>query len=323
MFDRTLSAAPMMGCTDTHCRYLFRLLSPNAVLYSEMIVTGALIHGDANRFLARNESGPSAVQLGGSTPGELALCARLIENAGYQEVNLNIGCPSDRVQQGGIGACLMKAPSLVADCFVAAQSAVSIPVTIKSRIGVDDCDDYGFFRDFVGTQYEAGCRVFLVHARKACLTGLTPKENREIPPLKYAFVQTAQQEFPDATFILNGGIKDASEVKALLETYQGVMLGRAVYSNPYLLAELDHLIFGTVPPSRMNVISQYRNYIDEQIAAGEHFKHMARHLMGFFTGVPGARAFRRHMSEHMHAKSADCRVLEAAVDQLQMLEEVI
>ncbi len=316
MLDRTLNVAPMMGCTDRHCRYLLRLLSPNALLYSEMIVSGALIHGDANHFLAHQLDTPVAVQLGGSNPAELAQCAKLSEAAGYQEVNLNVGCPSDRVQSGGIGACLMAEADLVARCFVAMQSAVSIPITIKCRIGIDDEDSYESFYQFVDTLHRAGCRIFIVHARKAILTGLSPKENREIPPLKYDYVYRIKDEFQDSIFILNGGIKSLGQASAEMEKVSGIMLGRAIYSNPWLLAELESNLFSTPLPDPMSIINQYRQYVVEQNLSGTHIKYMLKHLLGFFTGVPGARAFRRHLSEKMSKVDANIDVLDEAVDKV-------
>ena len=311
--QRTLCVAPMMGCTDRHCRYLFRLLSANALLYSEMLTASALIHGDHERLLHHAGDEPAVLQLGGSNPKELAFAAKLVEHAGYQEVNLNCGCPSDRVQQGGIGACLMREPRRVADSFVAMSEAVAIPVTIKSRIGIDDRDDYDFFRDFIGTVYSAGCRYFQIHARKAVLTGLSPKENREIPPLRYDYVRKIRDDFPDARFVLNGGISTVEEARTLLEEFPGVMLGRAPYSNPYLLAELDASIFKSQPIDRFDALARYREYMARQKAEGVSIKHMARHLLGLFTGIPGARAFRRHLSTHMHRDDADLQVVDDAV----------
>lgn len=314
--DRTLCVAPMMGCTDRHCRYLFRLLSPNSVLYSEMLTTGALIHGHRDFMLSHRDDEPAVLQLGGSNPAELAQCAAFIEAAGYQEVNLNCGCPSDRVQQGGIGACLMSQGELVAECYSAMQAATSLPVSIKSRIGIDDQDSFEFFLDFVTPIHEAGCRVFIVHARKAILSGLSPKENREIPPLHYEYVTRIREHFPDTTFILNGGIRTVEESVALLKEHDGIMLGRAPYNNPYLLAELDQAVFNTSPPDRYEVISDYRQYMVAELDAGTHLKHMTKHLFGLFTGFPGARAFRRHLSTYMNAPDADISVLDAAVGML-------
>ncbi|MFP6803692.1 MAG: tRNA dihydrouridine(20/20a) synthase DusA [Pseudomonadales bacterium] len=310
---RKLCVAPMMGCTDRHCRFLFRLLSPNTMLYSEMLTTGALIHGDYQKFLEHAEDAASAFQLGGSDPHQLAQAAKLVENAGYQEVNLNCGCPSDRVQQGGIGACLMAEPRLVAQCYEAMADAVSIPVTIKTRIGIDHHDDYAHFMAFISESYDSGCRNFQIHARKAILQGLSPKENREIPPLNYDFVRQIQKDCPDAEFVINGGITTARQVQDLLVEFPGVMLGRAPYSNPYLLVELEQQVFGTTAVTRAAVFRQYRGYMAEQMYAGVHLKHMAKHLLGLYTGLPGARAFRRHLSTHMHKDDADLSVVDDAV----------
>ena len=304
----------MMGCTDRHCRYLFRLLSPNAMLYSEMVTTGALIHGDTDRLLAHVDDAPCAVQLGGSNPAELTAAARMVEEAGYQEVNLNCGCPSDRVQQGGIGACLMAEADLVAECYQAMADTVSIPVTIKSRIGIDDQDGYSFFQGFIDTIYQAGCRSFQVHARKAILSGLSPKDNREIPPLKYDYVRRIQLEYPDAAFVLNGGIRTVEEALSLTAGYSGIMLGRAPYANPFLLAELEQALFGTETPDQLEVLHHFLDYAENAQHKGTHIRHMAKHLLGLFTGIRGARAYRRYLSENMFAEDADVSVVRSAVN---------
>ena len=311
--DRTLCVAPMMDCTDRHCRTLFRLLSPNALLYTEMVTTGALIHGDAARFLRHGADEPCALQLGGSDPVALAAAARLGEQAGYQEINLNCGCPSDRVQQGGIGACLMAEPALVGECVAAMREAVDIPVTVKSRIGIDDQDSYEFFAAFIETVARAGCDVFIVHARKAMLKGLSPKENREIPPLRYELVRQARADFPALTFVLNGGLKTVEDSVPLAAEFDGVMLGRAPYSNPWLLVDLESALFGSPAVTREAVLEHYQDYMASQIAAGVPFKAMAKHLLGFFTGIPGARAFRRELSAHMFRDGAGVDVLEHAL----------
>ncbi|MCB1691377.1 MAG: tRNA dihydrouridine(20/20a) synthase DusA [Pseudomonadales bacterium] len=311
--DRTLSVAPMMGCTDRHCRYLLRLIAPNTLLYTEMVTTGALLHGNRDAFLDHAADEPCALQLGGSDPVALAECAAFAEAAGYQEVNLNVGCPSDKVKLGGIGACLMAEPTLVARCISAMQDRVGIPVTAKSRIGIDDADDYPTFRRFIATLYDAGCRVFIVHARKAVLGGLTPKENREIPPLKYDYVYRIKAEFPDAAFILNGGIKSAGDALSLLAGVDGVMLGRAAYSDPFVLADIEAQHYGTGFPDKLAILSTYRDYVATSVASGHHFKHMARHLLGFFTGERGARAFRRHLSQHMFNAGADASIIDDAL----------
>ncbi len=305
MLNRQLSVAPMMGFTDQHCRYLLRLLSPHAMLYSEMMVTGALIRGDRDRFLEHSQDAPCAFQLGGSDPEALARCAQLVQAAGYQEVNLNVGCPSSRVQQGRIGACLMATPRLVADCYQAMQESVTIPVTIKSRTGIDDRNDFGFFEAFITTLHDAGCRVFLVHARNAILAGLSPRENRTIPPLSYDYVARIRDALPDATFILNGGIRTAEQTLALLDEYAGVMLGRELCNNPFLLAVLEHRLFQTPLPSRLEVLTRYQSYMARQTARGVPFRQMARHLFGLFRGLPGARAYRRQLGACINADKAE------------------
>ena len=310
----------MMGYTDRHYRHLLRLLSPHAVLYSEMITTGALLHGDPERFLEHEDDAPCAAQLGGSDPDELARCSRLVEAAGYQEVNLNVGCPSDRVQQGGIGACLMATPELVAQCYRAMQSQVGIPVTIKSRIGIDHRDDFGFFEAFVAALHDAGCRVFLIHARNAILQGLSPRENRALPPLRRHYVTRIKAMLPDSEFILNGGINSLDEALEHLLTCDGIMLGRAICNRPWLLAELEHHLFQTPLPSRLDILAQYRSYMARQMIRGADFRSMARHLSGLFSGLPGARYFRRSLSDAMNACRTDSANIEvagiAALDKL-------
>lgn len=320
MPDHKLCVAPMMGCTDRHCRYLFRLLSPNAMLYSEMVVTGALVYGDAPAFLQHADDEPCSFQLGGSDPEQLAAAAKLIEQAGYQEVNLNCGCPSDRVQVGGIGACLMADPELVTQCYEAMSDAVSIPVTIKSRIGIDDHNDYAFFSGFISPLYAAGCRTFIVHARNAILQGLSPKENREIPPLKYEYVYRAMEEFSEANFVLNGGLKTVDDISAYHTQVSGLMLGRAVYANPFLLANIDQQLFSSTLPNQLEVLSTYREYMMAQISKGEAFKHMVKHLLGYFTGYRGARHFRRHLSSYMFQADADISVLDDALSESKVTD---
>jgi tRNA-dihydrouridine synthase A len=311
--DRTLSLAPMMGCTDRHCRYLFRLLSPNTLMYSEMLVTGALIYNKTKHFLTHGGDEPCAVQLGGNDPAHLRQCAQMVEDAGYQEVNLNVGCPSSRVQSGGIGAALMAKPELVADCVAAMQAQVKIPVTVKTRIGIDDQDDYEHFYHFIETVRAGGCRVFIIHARKAILGGLSPKENRDIPPLKYDFVYRIREAFPDCQFILNGGINDIESALTLLPKVDGLMLGRAPYANPWLLADLDAALYKHDALDRMDVLEDYMAYMAREQASGEPFRHMVRHLMGWFTGMHGARTFRRELGAHMFEKDADIGVVHRAL----------
>jgi len=313
---RRFSVAPMMDWSDRHCRYLWRLVSKQTLLYSEMVTTGALIHGDASRFLQFNsEEQPVALQLGGSDPTDLASCARMAEKWGYNEVNLNCGCPSDRVQNGMIGAILMKHPTRVADCMKSMQDAVSIDVTIKHRIGVDDMEDYAGLVDFVGTIADTGCRTFVVHARKAWLQGLSPKQNREVPPLQYEMVYDLKRQFPELEIILNGGLHSMAQCKDQLPHLDGVMVGREAYSNPYLLAAVDHEIYGAAceAPSRLEVAEQFMAYCQQQIDNGLKLKYMSRHMLGLFQGEYGARAFRRYISENAYKEGAGIEVLEQAL----------
>ena len=294
--NRRFSVAPMMDWTDHHCRYFMRQLSRHALLYTEMVTTGALLHGDRERFLRYDPSEhPVALQLGGSNPADLAACARFAEAAGYDEVNLNVGCPSDRVQNNMIGACLMGHPALVADCIKAMGDAVSIPVTVKHRIGIDGRDSYAELCDFVGQVRDAGCRSFTVHARIAILAGLSPKENREIPPLRYDVAAQLKQDFPDLELILNGGIKTLEQCQHHLQTFDGVMLGREAYHNPYLLAEVDGQLFGSAQPavSRHQAMLVMRPYIVRHMAEGGLMQHVTRHMLGLAQGFPGARRFRQ------------------------------
>jgi tRNA-dihydrouridine synthase A len=314
------SIAPMMDWSDRHCRYLWRLISANTRLYTEMITTGALLHGEPERFLAYNaEEHPLAIQLGGSDPTDLAACALLAEQWGYDEVNLNCGCPSDRVQNGMIGACLMAYPNKVAEAYQAMQDSVEIEVTIKHRIGIDDMDDYQGMVDFITPIAEKGCKTFIVHARKAWLKGLSPKENRDIPPLEYPFVHRLKNEFPHLNIVINGGIKTLDETLDHLSCVDGVMIGREAYSNPYLLAEVDQRIFGESHPiaTRMEVAQQYIQYCQQEMVKGQRLNHMSRHVLGLFQGVKGARAFRRHISENAHKKNASVDVL---IDALKYIE---
>jgi tRNA-dihydrouridine synthase A len=290
----------MMDWTDRHCRYFHRQLSRRARLYTEMMTTGALLHGDLARHLDFDPAEhPLALQLGGSEPDALARCARLGERWGYDEINLNCGCPSERVQRGAFGACLMAEPGLVADCVRAMRDAVAIPVTVKHRIGIDRIDDYGFVRDFVGRLHEAGCGVFIVHARNAWLSGLSPKENRELPPLRYEVVFRLAAEFPAARFVLNGGIVTLAQAEEPLRRLAGVMLGRAAYHDPYLLAAVDSRLFGepSPPPSRAAVVAAMSAYLERQAASGTPPRAILRHLLGLYHGEPGARNWRRLLSD--------------------------
>ncbi len=292
--------APMMDWTDRHCRFFHRQLSVHARLYTEMITTGALLHGDARRHLDFDaEEHPVAFQVGGSEPTDLARAARLAQRAGFDEVNLNCGCPSERVQRGAFGACLMAEPALVADGVKAMIDAVDIPVTVKHRIGVDSQDDYEFVRDFVGTLSTVGCRVFIVHARSAWLKGLSPKENREKPPLNYATVHRLKSDFPTLTFVLNGGLQTVADARHEGAGLGGVMLGRAAYHDPYLLADVDRAFYGsTAPaPSRATVISRMTDYLARETGRGTAPRHIVRHMLGLYQGVRGARQWRQELSD--------------------------
>jgi tRNA-dihydrouridine synthase A len=307
----------MMDWTDRHCRYFHRLLSRKALLYTEMVTTGALVHGDVPRHLRFNaEEHPVALQLGGSEPADLAHCARLGELWGYNEINLNCGCPSERVQRGAFGACLMAEPSLVADCVKAMVDVVSVPVTVKHRIGIDRGEDYGFVRDFVGRVSEAGCTVFIVHARNAWLKGLSPKENREVPPLRYATVHRLKAEFPDLTIIINGGITTTEQVQEQLRHVDGVMLGREAYHNPWWLASWDTSFWGDpVPdaPCREDIERQMCDYMAREAAQhGTAWSGVARHMLGLRHGLPGARLWRQVWSDHRLRELNPHAVMEKA-----------
>lgn len=317
--SRRFSVAPMMDWTDRHCRFFLRLLSQHALLYTEMVTTGALLHGDRARFLDHDASEhPLALQLGGSVPAELAACAKLAEDWGYDEVNLNVGCPSDRVQHNMIGACLMGHPALVADCVKAMRDAVSIAVTVKHRIGINGRDSYAELCDFVGQVAEAGCRSFTVHARIAILEGLSPKENREVPPLRYEVAAQLKRDFPALEVVLNGGIKTLEECRTHLQTFDGVMLGREAYHNPYLLAEVDRQLFGIerAAPSRGDVLRQLRPYIERHLAQGGAMHHITRHVLGLAQGFPGARRFRQVLSVDVHKSPAPLSVFDHAIELL-------
>ena len=308
--------APMLDWTDRHCRFFHRLISRHALLYSEMITTGALIHGDRQRFLEFNGAEhPLALQLGGSNPADLAVCARMAEDHGYDEVNLNVGCPSDRVQNGRFGACLMAEPNLVADCIAAMKQAVLIPVTVKSRIGIDERDSYEELIHFITTVANAGCKSFIIHARKAWLSGLSPKQNREIPPLRYDFVFQLKTELPSLEFILNGGVTSLEQAEEALQSVDGVMIGREAYQKPYLLAEVDRRLFGASDDmlTREQVLSLLIPYIQQELKKGVRLHSISRHILGLFHGRPGARAWRRFLSDHAGKPGADENVLLEAL----------
>lgn len=315
--------APMMDLTDRHCRYFHRQLSTHARLYTEMMTTGALLQGDVRRHLDFSvDERPVALQIGGSEPEELAQAARLGERWGYDEINLNCGCPSERVQRGSFGACLMAEPALVADGVKAMVDAVAIPVTVKHRIGVDRRDDYGFVRDFVGTVARAGCRVFIVHARSAWLKGLSPKENREVPPLRYETVRRLKADFPSLVFVLNGGLTTLDTAAAELAHVDGVMLGRAAYHDPWLLADVDRRLFDDAAPrpTRAIVVERMTRYLRSELQRGTAPRHVVRHMLGLYQGVRGARNWRRQLSDARFLESDGAEVLVNALALVEPAE---
>jgi tRNA-dihydrouridine synthase A len=325
--SRRLSVAPMMDWTDRHCRIFHRQISRHTWLYTEMVTTGALLYGDVPRHLDfSDEEHPVALQLGGSDPLELAQSARLGQQWGYDEINLNCGCPSERVQKGAFGACLMAEPQLVADCVKAMRDAVSIDVTVKHRIGIDDVDSYDFVRDFVGTVAHAGCHTFIVHARNAILKGLSPKENREIPPLKYEWVYRLKQDFPQLEIIVNGGIKTQAEIDTHLQYLDGVMIGREAYHNPYMMADFDARYYGADPVvrSRDQVLLAMLPYIDAQLVKGvgnaPRLNSITRHMLGLMTGLPGARAFRQTLSDSKKLATGNSFLLHEALQRVRALQ---
>lgn len=311
-----LCLAPMLDWSDRHCRMFWRRLTRRARLYTEMVTTSALLHGPRRQLLAFHaEEQPLALQLGGSDPAELARCAELAQHHGFVEVNLNCGCPSDRVRSGAFGACLMAEPARVAAALRAMQQACDLPVTVKHRIGIDDQDSEQALTDFVGTLVEAGCRTVIVHARKAWLQGLSPRENRHIPPLDYERVYRLKKQFPELTIVLNGGLNDWATVARALAGVDGVMLGRAAYQNPWLLAEADASLFGDPPvvDSRDRALEQLFPYIEEELSRGTRLHHITRHLLGLYQGQPGGRIFRRHLSEQANRPGAGLEVLTTAM----------
>ncbi|MBY4677898.1 tRNA dihydrouridine(20/20a) synthase DusA [Marinobacterium arenosum] len=317
--DRRFTVAPMMDWTDRHCRYFHRQLSKHAVLYTEMVTTGALIHAEPARFLDFHaQEHPVALQLGGSDPRELALCSKMAEDWGYDEVNLNVGCPSDRVQNNMIGACLMAHPQRVADCLHQMQQQVSIPVTVKHRLGIDDMDSYEELHHFVDMVRQSGCSTFIIHARKAILQGLSPKENRDIPPLKYDWVYRIKQDFPQLEILINGGIKTLAECQQHLQHVDGVMVGREAYQNPYLLAEVDSLIYGDErpAPSRKDAAHALLDYLTSQLQQGVYLNHMVRHTLGLFHGQRGGRQYRRYLSENAHKPGSGLEVFQEALSRV-------
>ncbi|MEZ8826861.1 tRNA dihydrouridine(20/20a) synthase DusA [Vibrio amylolyticus] len=318
-YHSRFSIAPMLDWTDRHCRYFHRLLTSQTLLYTEMITTGAIIHGKGD-FLEYNEQEhPVALQLGGSNPVDLATCAKLAQERGYDEINLNVGCPSDRVQNGRFGACLMAEPQLVADCVSAMNDVVDIPVTVKTRIGIDDQDSYEFLTNFISIVSEkSDCEQFTIHARKAWLSGLSPKENREIPPLDYDRAYQIKKDFSHLSIAVNGGVKTLDETLTHLKHLDGVMVGREAYQNPYLLAEVDQQVFGLDKPvmKRSEAVELMLPYIDKQLSNGSKLGHITRHMLGLYQGMPGGRQWRRYISENAHKPGSGIEVVEAALAKI-------
>jgi len=314
--NRKFSVAPMLDWTDRHERFFLRLISEHCLLYTEMVTTGALIHGDRSRHLDFNhEEHPVAIQLGGSDPTDLAQCAKMAEDHGYNEINLNVGCPSNRVQSGMFGACLMAKPELVAQCVAAMQNAVSIPVTVKHRIGIDENESVEELFEFVDVVAKSGCKTFIVHARKAWLNGLSPKQNRDIPPLRYEVVHQLKQSMPQLDIIINGGIKNLDVAQEQLQYVDGVMMGREVYHNPYILSEVDQQFYQSTKTvlSRFEIIESLFPYIEKELAKGVRLHSISRHVLGLFNGFPGAKKWRRYISENATLAGADLNVVKQAL----------
>jgi tRNA-dihydrouridine synthase A len=310
----------MMDWTDRHCRYFLRLLTPSALLYTEMVTAAAIVHGDADRLLRYDVAEhPVALQLGGSDVDWMTSAAAIAADFSYDEININVGCPSDRVQSGQFGACLMAVPDIVAACFTSMQDKVDVPVTVKTRIGIDDQDSYDFLRRFVDALVDAGCSKFIVHARKAILQGLSPKENRSIPPLKHDRVFGLKRDYPELQIVLNGGVKTLPQIDEILGKVDGVMIGREAYHNPYFLAQLEeHLNPDWSKPSRRDVVEQMLPYIERELAAGERLSRITRHMTGLFLGRPGARAWRRYLAENAYHETADTDILINALKEMPM-----
>lgn len=319
-----VSIAPMMDCTDRHERYFLRLIAPHVLLYTEMVTINALLYGDQQRFLQFHPAEhPIALQLGGSEPVKLAQCAKLGEEWGYDEINLNVGCPSDRVKSGHFGACLMLDPALVADCVAAMHEAVNIPVTVKCRIGVDHQDSYTALTNFIKTISAAGCHSFIIHARKAWLNGLSPKQNREIPPLRYEVVQQIKHDFPHLTIIVNGGITTMTAIHEHLQWADGVMIGREAYANPYFLAEIEKSIFDYDSFCREEIIEAFIPYVERVLKDNIKLSSVTRHILGLFHGQKGARMWRRYLSEHSHKSGASIAIIKEALHYVRFSAENI
>lgn len=324
--NRTISIAPMMDWTDRHERYFLRLITRRALLYTEMVTTGAIIHGDRDYLLKFDPfEHPVALQIGGSEPTKMGECAKIGADFGYDEININVGCPSDRVQSGRFGACLMAEPETIAACVAEMQRQTTIPVTVKTRIGIDELDSYEALSTFIRTVSDAGCRVFIIHARKAWLQGLSPKENREVPPLKYDVVYQVKRDFPDLEIIVNGGIQSVSDIKSHLQHVDGVMIGREAYQNPFFLAGIDQQFFQDDHriPERAEIITQFLPYVEKQLVQGTHLKSITRHIMGLFQGQPGARTWRRYLSENAHKPGAGPEVILTAIKEMEQVREAV
>jgi len=322
MISHKLSVAPMLDWTDRHCRYFYRIMSKQTVLYTEMVTTGAILFGKGDYLGFNNEEHPLVLQLGGSDAKALTECAKKAEQLGYDEININVGCPSDRVQNGRFGACLMAEPELVAECVSSMKSAVNIPITVKSRIGIDDLDSFEFLHTFIDVVAKAGCDHFIIHARKAWLTGLSPKQNRDVPPLDYARVYKIKQAFPQLEISINGGIKTFAEANEHLQHLDGVMIGREIYNSPYMLAEADQQIYQQSTPiiTRSEVVELMSEYINMHVANGGRAWHVLRHMLGLCNGLAGARQFRRYLSECASVEGADAKILEQAFNLVTLPE---
>tara|TARA_B110000091_G_scaffold211763_1_gene257033 strand:- start:26 stop:1006 length:981 start_codon:yes stop_codon:yes gene_type:complete len=323
MISHKLSVAPMLDWTDRHCRYFYRVMSKHTVLYTEMVTTGAILFGKGDYLAFNHEEHPLVLQLGGSDAQAMTECAKMAEQGGYDEININVGCPSDRVQNGRFGACLMAEPSLVADCINEMQAVVDIPITVKSRIGIDDHDSYEFLHRFIDQVSVAGCQHFIIHARKAWLSGLSPKQNREVPPLDYQRVYQIKQDFPALEISINGGIKSYIEANEHLLHLDGVMIGREVYQNPYMLTTADQAIWqaNTEILSRSQVIDIMADYIDSHVAGGGRAWHVLRHMLGLCNGLAGARQFRRYLSETASRDGANSKVLLEAFAKVKNIND--
>jgi len=313
------SIAPMLDLTDRHCRYFHRLLTSQTLLYTEMVTIGAIIYGKGDYLSYNTEEHPIALQLGGSDPEDLAVCAQIAQARGYDEINLNVGCPSDRVQNGLFGACLMGHASLVAQCVSAMREVTEIPITVKTRIGIDEQDSYAFLCDFIGSVSEnSGCKDVIIHARKAWLNGLSPKENREVPPLDYERVYAIKRDFPHLNISVNGGVKTLDEALIHLQHLDGVMMGREAYQNPYVLAQVDQRIYGldTEVKTQHQLVAEMCDYMESQLSFGVRLGQMTKPLLGLFQGMPGARAWRRHISENAYKKEAGTEVVTEALKKI-------